>query len=238
MLRIAYFPLGDHFTEEYCGNVGVKEIICSFLLRQSIDVIFFCGKHLGDIHVAFTAVINELNEPNLPRVSLTPDRGTWKTLLVEPTVAPSSNNSGVTTPSTNQNSETQSLLQSASPSLASHNNHLSSSVISAFNSVNVNIENADNGLSMHVQEQSNMLSQYYSIAFRPCKKPDILISPKLTKGYSDSGAVKVRTDIKFYISQKYETNPENLRSQFIPAGWETHQRITNLKPEYLEVQFN
>jgi len=79
MLRIGYFPLGDSFTEDYCTNIGVKEIICSFLLRQSIDIIFFCGANLRSIYDSFTNVINELNEPNLPRVCLTPDRGTWKT---------------------------------------------------------------------------------------------------------------------------------------------------------------
>ena len=80
----------------------------------------------------FSDLISELNEPNLPRISLTPERGKWKTELIETSSNSSSVTSGMTTPSgdpsqlTNQNSETQSLLQSSSSSTPSHNHHISS----------------------------------------------------------------------------------------------------------------
>lgn len=235
VVRIAYFPLGDHFTDDYCSNVGVTEVICSFLLRHSIDAVFFTGRHLSDIFSSFGRLVNELNEPNLPRISLTPDRGQWTTMLLPVGVAcNSSNQSGATTPSTNHNSETQSLLQSASPSLLSHAPS-GASVIYAFNSHSVSLETVSSDLGT-VSIKPLDHTKYLILSFTNSKTADLLIGQKLTKGFSDSGAIKVKNELNFGIAQKFEPNPENLRSMLIPTAWDTHQRISPFKPEYLELQ--
>ena len=229
MVRIAYFPLGDYFASEYCSNIGVREIICCFILRQTIDLIFFTGHHLAEISPAFQTLINELNEPNLPRVSLTPNRGSWLTLV------------GSSTPTPNQSPGEISESEKLIPNGISNEK---TAFVSAYNSETISMEMAENLMKLSLLDQSENV---YTISFDKAVQPDILVTPKNprnspasnfhVKGYSDSGAVKLRSDHKFTTVQKFETNPENLRSEFIPYSWETNQRISKIKPQFLEIQF-
>merc|ERR1712106_80946 len=84
-LHVGYWKLDNNagsFTQDYVENLGVTEVVVSFLLRNSIDIMIFQAKRLGQFADKFNKMINELNEPNLPRTSLTQNRGTWKAKLV------------------------------------------------------------------------------------------------------------------------------------------------------------
>ena len=203
-------------------------MICSFLLRHSIDLVIFCGKNLDEISKEFADVINEINEPNLPRVSLTPDRGKWSTGKMPVPVC----TSGMSTPSGNQDSETQSLLQSNSSTTGTtfSGNHY----IYAFNESAMKIDNS--GDSIRIQAIESRSDRTLVLSPLLSQKPEILTCAKLAKGYTDSGNIKIRNDLDFSIVQKFESNPENLRSNLIPTIWDAQQRISSQKPEVVEIQ--
>ena len=203
-------------------------MICSFLLRHSIDLVIFCGKNLDEISKEFADVINEINEPNLPRVSLTSDRGKWSTGKIPVPVC----TSGMSTPSGNPDSETQSLLQSNSSTTGTtfSGNHY----IYAFNESAMKIDNS--GDSIRIQAIESRSDRTLVLSPLLSQKPEILTCAKLAKGYTDSGNIKIRNDLDFSIVQKFESNPENLRSNLIPTIWDPQQRISSQKPELVEIQ--
>ena len=41
VIRIGFWRLGDSFTQDFVENLGVTEVIASFLLRHSIDIMVF-----------------------------------------------------------------------------------------------------------------------------------------------------------------------------------------------------
>ena len=41
VMRIGHWRLEDKFTQDYVENVGVTEVVASFLLRHSIDIMIF-----------------------------------------------------------------------------------------------------------------------------------------------------------------------------------------------------
>ena len=40
-MRIGYWRLEDKFTQDYVENIGVKEVVVSYLLRHNIDIMVF-----------------------------------------------------------------------------------------------------------------------------------------------------------------------------------------------------
>ena len=40
-MRIGHWRLEDKFTQDYVENIGVKEIVVSYLLRHNIDIMIF-----------------------------------------------------------------------------------------------------------------------------------------------------------------------------------------------------
>ena len=56
----------------------MKEVICSYILRNSLDLVVFSGKSLRDCKDDFNEVLSELEDPNIPKIKLTSDRGKWK----------------------------------------------------------------------------------------------------------------------------------------------------------------
>ena len=186
---------------------------------------------MDEISKDFSDVINEINEPNLPRLSLTPDRGIWSTRTMSFPVF----TSGLSTPSGNQDSETQSLLQSNSSTTGTPTN--GNHCIVAFNESAIKLsDDGTSSESISLQAIEFRSNQILKLSPHPSQKPEFLVSGKLTKGYTDSGNIKIRNDLDFSIIQKFESNPENLRSNLIPTVWDPQQRISSQKPELVEVQ--
>jgi len=40
-MRIGHWRLEDKFTQDYVENIGVKEVVVSYLLRHNIDIMIF-----------------------------------------------------------------------------------------------------------------------------------------------------------------------------------------------------
>ena len=40
-MRIGHWRLEDKFTQDYVENIGVKEVVVSYLLRHNIDIMVF-----------------------------------------------------------------------------------------------------------------------------------------------------------------------------------------------------
>ena len=80
IFRIGYFPLGSEFDKSYCAAIGVKEVICSYILRNALDLVVFTGRKLEECAEDFNSVLSELEDPNIPKIKLTPERGKWRTV--------------------------------------------------------------------------------------------------------------------------------------------------------------
>jgi len=208
IFRVGYFPLGSEFDSGYCQAIGVKDVICSYILRNTLDLIVFTGEKLKACKEGFkNEVISELEDPNIPKIKLTRDRGKWKVILL---------NVEVDSPTISLvafNSEKVDLLEEK-------NAVLRLKLSSFFSNQQIFTLSHSTSFSPSLLVSKNPISPYNSYSDTGMIK---LSSILLSSAISPNGP-------------KYESNLENLKSSYIPTSPSSPVgRITSLKPEYLEL---
>jgi len=242
VIRIGFWRLGDSFTQDFVENLGVTEVIASFLLRHSIDIMVFQGKRLAEFPEKFNQMISELNEPNLPRTSLTPNRGNWTTRLIRIASRQSSHPTPPTSPteSIGKAAETKPLLSGSGTQVVSD----STSFIIASNLEQIEfITDEIYSDLLHFklchpsdEKMTSVENKSISLGFSSRVIPDILISPNLNQSYTTDGLIKTKLEIK--STKKFDTNLEALRNDLIPREWGTNNRVSCIKPEYAEISID
>jgi len=208
IFRVGYFPLGSEFDRSYCKAIGVKDVICSYILRNTIDLIVFTGEQLEECKESFSEVLSELEDPNIPKIKLTRDRGKWKTVPLK--LEGENNNSTISFVAFNCEKielleERSSVLRLKLSSFFSNQQVLTLSHSTSFSP------------SLLVSKSHVSPSSYSDTG--AIKLSSILLSSKISPN-----------------GPKYESNLENLKSSYIPTSpGSPVGRITSLKPEYLEL---
>jgi len=191
-------------------------------------------------------MISELNEPNLPRTSLTPNRGKWTTRLIRIASRQSSHPTPPTSPteSIGKAAETKPLLSGGGTQVVSD----STSFIIASNLESIEFitdeiysdllhfklcHQSDEKMTSETLEKK---TEPISLGFSSRVIPDILISPNLNQSYTTDGLIKTKVEIK--STKKFDTNLEALRNDLIPREWGTNNRVSCIKPEYAEISID
>lgn len=188
-------------------------------------------------------MISELNEPNLPRTSLTPNRGKWTTRLIRIASRQSSHPTPPTSPTESNNSkaaETKPLLSGGGTQVVSD----STSFIIASNLEQIEfITDEIYSDLLHFklchpsdEKMTSVENKSISLGFSSRVIPDILISPNLNQSYTTDGLIKTKLEIK--STKKFDTNLEALRNDLIPREWGTNNRVSCIKPEYAEISID
>jgi len=240
VVRIGFWRLGDSFTQDFVENLGVTEVIASFLLRHSIDIMVFQGKRLAEFPEKFNQMISELNEPNLPRTSLTQNRGKWTTRLIRIASRQSSHPTPPTSPTeSSQTGETKPLLSAGTQVVSDSTSFIIASNLEsiAFITDEIYSDLLHFRLCQFDDKMtSNNLEKSISLGFSSRVIPDILISPNLNQSYTTDGLIKTKLEIK--STKKFDTNLEALRNDLIPREWGTNNRVSCIKPEYAEISID
>ena len=146
----------------------------------------------------FDKMINELNEPNLPRTSLTVDRGKWTTKLV--TIAKRADTSGRT--SGLRTDEFEPLLNNRSSTVTLTTDD-SVSYIIASNQETVEFETPE-GVNGSINLKVNMADEgkrQLTLGFTQKAKPDILITQNPANGYGPTEAVVKEWNYRFIFKK-------------------------------------
>lgn len=206
----------------------MKEVICSYILRNSLDLVVFSGKSLHECKDDFNEILSELEDPNIPKIKLTSDRGKWKVVPLY--------SKGLFFPIYRCYKD-RFLGKGDTASLIALN--LEKIILSEESEEVLRIQ-----LSTFFTHQHEL-----TLSHSTSSSPSLLISknhisPTTSKSgqtaYSDTGVIKISSSLlssKFSPNgPKYESNLENLKSSYIPASPSSPVgRITTLKPEYLEL---
>jgi len=206
IFRVGFFPLGSEFDSGYCNAIGVKEIICSYILRNSLDLVVFTGRKLEKCKENFSEVLSELEDPNIPKIKLTRDRGNWKIIPLK--------NEGDNFPISlvALNSEKVELLEEKGAVVRLK-------LSSFFSSQQIFTLSHSTSFSPSLLFSKNHVSPSSYSDTGAIKLSSILLSSKISPN-----------------GPKYESNLENLKSSYIPTSPSSPVgRITSLKPEYLEL---
>ncbi|CBY21050.1 unnamed protein product [Oikopleura dioica] len=206
LFRVGYFPLGSEFDIGYCKAIGVKDVICSYILRNTLDLIVFTGEKLEECKENFIEVLSELEDPNIPKIKLTRDRGKWQIIPLN-TEGDSSTISLIAL-----NSEKVKLMEDK-------NAVLRLKLSSFFSNQQILTLSHSTSFSPSLLVSKNHFSPSSYSDTGAIKLSSILLSSKISPN-----------------GPKYESNLENLKSSYIPNSPSSPVgRITSLKPEYLEL---
>jgi len=227
-LHVGYWKLENNagsFTQDYVENLGVTEVVASFLLRNSIDIMIFQAKRLDQFADKFDKMINELNEPNLPRTSLTQNRGKWSTKLV--TIAKKLK-------SVQSDDESKPLLNGTVTLRADD----SLSYIIAINNEVVQLSDSNDmvnssiNLSVLITDEKK---KSLTLGFSSKSNPDILVNGSPSTDDYGPAEASVKSISTIRSTLRYDQHVELLRNDLIPKEWNTTNRVSCSKPELTEV---
>lgn len=181
-------------------------MICSYILRNTLDLIVFTGEKLEECKENFIEVLSELEDPNIPKIKLTRDRGKWQIIPLN------TEGDGSTISLIALNSEKVKLMEDKSAVLRLK-------LSSFFSNQQILTLSHSTSFSPSLLVSKNHFSPSSYSDTGAIKLSSILLSSKISPN-----------------GPKYESNLENLKSSYIPNSPSSPVgRITSLKPEYLEL---
>ena len=199
------------------------------------------GKRLAEFPEKFHQMISELNEPNLPRTSLTPNRGKWTTRLIRIASRQSNQPTPPTSPTSESGNaaETKPLLSGGTQVVSDSTSFIIASNLDSIEFITDEIYSDLLHFKLCQSDEkmtSDNLEKSISLGFSSRVIPDILISPNLNQSYTTDGLIKTKLEIK--STKKFDTNLEALRNDLIPREWGTNNRVSCIKPEYAEISID